>query len=67
MIIKVAYYGYRRKDGSYNQVVFDTEHKTYCNWDGGYTKGATLIEAHISKDVDMLRRQLNNEGYVMIK
>lgn len=66
MRVKVAYYGYKRNNGTYNQVVFDTDHKVFCNWDYGYTKGATLIEARMSKDVDTLRKRLIYEGYELV-
>ena len=63
MKIKVAYYGHCRKDGSYNMVAFDTETKTFVNWDYGYSGGATLVEAKLSRDVDMLREKLEEDGY----
>lgn len=66
MRIKVGFYGYKRKNGTYNQVVFDPEHKVFCNWDYGYTKGATLVEAKLSKDVDALRSRLIAEGYELV-
>ena len=63
MKIKVAYYGHCRKDGSYNMVAFDTETKTFVNWDGGCSEDATLVEAKLSRDVDMLREKLEVDGY----
>ena len=63
MKIKVAYYGYIRKNGRYNMVMFDTENKTYVNWDGGYASCATVIAAAHSCDVDFLRAQLDANGY----
>ena len=63
MKIKVAYYGHCRKDGGYNMVTFDTEAKTFVNWDGGCSGGATLVEAKLSRDVDMLREKLEADEY----
>lgn len=63
MEIKVAYYGHCRKDGTYNMVTFDTEAKTFVNWDGGYSLFALLVEAKHSRDVDRLREKLEACGY----
>lgn len=63
MKIKVAYYGHCRKDGTYNMVTFDTEAKTFVNWDGGCSDNAVLVEALLSRDVDMLREHLEVNGY----
>lgn len=63
MKIKVAYYNYCRKNGRYNMVAFDTETKTFVNWDDGCYEDATLIEAKLSHDVDMLREKLEADGY----
>ncbi len=61
MRIKVAYCGYVRKDGSINQVAFDTEKKIYTN--NSVTYDFTFIEAKISKDVDRLRHTLRANNY----
>lgn len=61
MRINVAYCGHVRKDGSINQVSFDTEKKVYTNNNG--TQGFTFIEAKISRDVDWLRYALRAECY----
>lgn len=63
MKIKVAYYGHCRKNGTYNMVTFDTEAKTFVNWDGGYSDNAVLVEAILSRDIDMLREHLEVNGY----
>ncbi len=62
MKVKVAYYGLR-KDGKYNMVSFDTELKTYTNWDNGHPGDAVLVEAKLSRDVDMLRELLEVNRY----
>ena len=61
MRVKVAYCGYVRKDGSINQVAFDTEKKVYTNND--IKQGFTFIEAKISRDVDWLRYALRADCY----
>ena len=63
MKIRVAYYGHCRKNGTYNMVTFDTEAKTFVNWNGGYLGDAVLVEAKLSRDVDMLREHLEVNGY----
>ena len=63
MIIKVAYYKHVRVNGTYNMVIFDSEDKTYSNWDGGYSRDAILVEASISRDVNDLREELIKDGY----
>ncbi len=63
MKIKVAYYGRCRKNGTYNMVTFDTEAKTFVNWGGSCSDNAVLVEAKLSQDVDMLREQLEVNGY----
>lgn len=63
MKIKVAYYKYYRKNRTYNMVTFDTEAKTFVNWDGGCSDNASLVEARLSRDVDMLREYLEANGY----
>jgi len=63
MKLKIAYYGHCRKDGRYNMVVFDTDAKTFSNWDGGFSANATLVEAKLSGDVNTMRKRLKAEGY----
>ena len=63
MKVKVAYYGYIRKNGRYNMVVFDTENKTYVTWDDGCTPDAVLVETMLSRDVDAMRAHLDANGY----
>lgn len=63
MKVKVAYYGYMRNNHTYNMVAFDTEKKTFVSWDGGYSPFAVLVEAKLSRDVDMLREKLKACGY----
>ena len=63
MKVKVAYYGYIRKNGRYNMVTFDTESKIYVTWDGGCTPDAVLVEAMLSRDVDAMRAHLDANGY----
>lgn len=63
MKIKVAYYGHCRKNGTYNMVTFDTEAKTFVNWDGGCSDNAVLVEAMFSWNVDVLREHLEVNGY----
>ena len=57
MRIKVAYCGYVRKDGSINQVAFDTEKKVYTNND--IKQGFTFIEAKILKEQEFLKSKVN--------
>ena len=59
MIIKVMYCK-MRKDGTCNNVVFDTETKELLH---GYTGGYVFVEAKMSRDVDNLREALITEGY----
>ena len=61
MRIKTAYCGHVRKDGSINQVSFDTEKKVYTNND--ITHDFIFIEAKMSRDVDKLRCELRTKGY----
>ena len=64
MIIKVKYCGYMRKDGTYNEVTFDTERKVYTDWETNelpYSSG--FVEAHTSKDIEYLRFKLEQNGY----
>lgn len=68
MKILIKYCGYCRNDGTYNEVGFDTETKTYSNWvenEPDRTEYA-FVEAYMSRDVNSLRRSLNKEGYVCI-
>lgn len=63
MIIKVTYCKKMRKDGSYNEVVFDTDAKQILH--GGYDViiDRAFVEAAISSDVDNLRMRLYRDGY----
>ena len=65
MIVRVGYFGYCRMDGSINEVIFDTEKKTY--WNGPSENGYGKIDANIgtekSLDVNEMRRVLVLEGY----
>ena len=67
MIIKVGYCGYCRKDGTYNEVTFDTETKRFTNWSETHPEFAypylVFVEARISADVDYLRGKLIEDGY----
>ena len=67
MKLKMAYYGYVRKDGTYNMVLVDTEAKTYSNWAETCSEDTTLIEAKASKDVDALRERCIKDGYREVK
>ena len=70
MIIKVKYCGYCRKDGTYNEVTFDTETKRFTNWSETHLEFAdpyrAFVEAKISGDVDYLRRKLFQDGYTCV-
>lgn len=73
MRIQIKYCGYCRKDGSYNTVSFDTEAKVFSNktqlddkwfkdWQGNFVP-ITFVEAHMSEDVNTVRKDLIKNGY----
>lgn len=65
MKIKVKYCQHVRKDGTSNMVLFDTEKKKFTIWDSIYIPNVAFIEAHMSRDVNALRRYLTNNGYTL--
>ena len=65
MTIIVEYCKKMRKDGSYNKVAFDPEHKIFT---GNETRmfempNRVFVEAALSRDVDALREKLIEDGY----
>lgn len=62
MRVKVCYYGYVRKNGTCNSVLFDTERKTFTDkWmDDGFDAS---IGAESSRDINTLRETLISKGY----
>lgn len=60
MRIKVKYCGYCRANGSFNTVTVDTERNEYT--DNMHAECDVFVEAHMSRDVNALRRECELAG-----
>ena len=68
MIIRVSYCR-MRKDGTINEVTFDTERKIYSDRENSpefLQKHRAFVEAKVSCDVTELRKKLVQDGYVCV-
>lgn len=62
MKLHIKYCGYMRNDGTYNEIYMDTETKSY--WDFKYHHSDfQFVEAYMSRDVNALRKRLQEEGW----
>lgn len=62
MVIKIMYCKHCRKDGTYNCITIDTDRERFTNHSDVWCE--YFVEAQKSEDINLIREQLINRGFV---